>query len=413
MIFSLAARNLSRRKKRTLVTSMSIAFGLCLALMAIGTRQYVYSKLMDLSAQMAYGNLTIAAKGLFDGDTHSRVNDFSSLIEEVSKNINSLESIKSRQIGEAHVVTAYGSSSAAVFSYDPSNENTDHNLIISSISKGRAISSSGEKEANVGYLLAKKLKLDIGSELIYSMANANGEIVSLSVKVVGFIKTGNRLTDKSLFTIPISVLQKELGYRGSDTQFLSLFVEDQDSIEDVIVELSEKINLDDRLKVFHWSETQPELASIVKGDRVMYRLMLLFIGIVIGSGIFTCMVMNVVERRKEIGTMLALGISPTKLAAMLSLEALSISTLGCFIGTLIFIPLYFYVQNNGIDLSSLMGSNISAGGVFVGKFILYCKLNFKNYVFTVISLYIMTLLSVVGPCLRAINIEPIESISEK
>ena len=79
MIFSLAARNLTRRKKRTVVTSMSIAFGLCLALMAIGTRQYVYSKLMDLSAQMAYGNLTIAAKGLFDGDTHSRDKDFSSL----------------------------------------------------------------------------------------------------------------------------------------------------------------------------------------------------------------------------------------------------------------------------------------------------------------------------------------------
>ena len=76
----------------------------------------------------------------------------------------------------------------------------------------------------------------------------------------------------------------------------------------------------------------------------MYRLMLLFIGLVIGSGIFTCMIMNVVERRKEIGTMLALGISPIKLAALLSLEALSISTLGCFIGTLIFIPLYFYIQ---------------------------------------------------------------------
>ena len=131
------------------------------------------------------------------------------------------------------------------------------------------------------------------------MANANGEIVSLSVKVVGFIKTGNRLTDKSLFTIPINVLQKELSYKTKDTQFLSLFVKDQDGIDDVIVELSERIDLDDNLKVFHWSETQPELASIVKGDRVMYRLMLLFIGLVIGSGIFTCMIMNVVERRKE------------------------------------------------------------------------------------------------------------------
>ena len=299
------------------------------------------------------------------------------------------------------------------FSYDPRMESDEHNLILASISKGRAISSSGEKEANVGYLLAKKLKLEIGSELIYSMANANGEIVSLSVKVVGFIKTGNRPTDKSLFTIPIKVLQKELSYEIEDTQFLSLFVKNQDGIDDVLVEISEKIELDDNLKIFHWSETQPELASIVKGDRVMYRLMLLFIGLVIGSGIFTCMIMNVVERRKEIGTMLALGISPIKLAALLSIEALSISSLGCFIGTLIFIPLYFYIQNHGIDLSDLMGTNISAGGVFVGKFILYCKLNFKNYIFTVSSLYIMTLLSVIGPCLRAINIEPIESISEK
>ena len=70
---------------------------------------------MDLSAQMAYGNITIAANGLFDGDTHSRVKDFSSLSKDISKNISSLDSVKARQIGEAHVVTAYGSSSAALF----------------------------------------------------------------------------------------------------------------------------------------------------------------------------------------------------------------------------------------------------------------------------------------------------------
>ena len=51
------------------------------------------------------------------------------------------------------------------------------------------------------------------------MANANGEIVSLSAKVVGFIKTGNRLTDKSLFTIPIKVLQKELSYKAKIRSF--------------------------------------------------------------------------------------------------------------------------------------------------------------------------------------------------
>ena len=59
----LAWRNLWRRKRRTLITAFSIAFGVLLAVTFTGTGDYAYTNMIDASANMGLGHVTVEPRG--------------------------------------------------------------------------------------------------------------------------------------------------------------------------------------------------------------------------------------------------------------------------------------------------------------------------------------------------------------
>ena len=71
-LVQLAWRNLWRQKRRTLLTLISIAFGGFLAVIMTGTQDYTWVDLIDSSARMGSGHITIQHPEYLDKPTLSR-----------------------------------------------------------------------------------------------------------------------------------------------------------------------------------------------------------------------------------------------------------------------------------------------------------------------------------------------------
>ena len=66
MLFQMAARNLWRAKRRTLITLFTVAFGVWLAVTFTGTGDYTYTNMLDTGARMGFGHVTVEAAGYAD-----------------------------------------------------------------------------------------------------------------------------------------------------------------------------------------------------------------------------------------------------------------------------------------------------------------------------------------------------------
>ena len=121
------------------------------------------------------------------------------------------------------------------------------------------------------------------------------------------------------------------------------------------------------------------------------------------------MLMSVLERIREFGVMMALGMSPRSLFSLVILESFWLAVIGLIIGIIVTIPWYLYMAETGIDLTSAYGDDFSFGGVLLDT-VFKIRLFKESIIGILIGLFGLALLSGVYPAWRAGRIPPVESL---
>src|SRR5262249_27521181 len=119
----------------------------------------------------------------------------------------------------------------------------------------------------------------------------------------------------------------------------------------------------DGAEINTWRETQPGVASYIALAARRTSIFLLLIVVVIGAGVLNTMLVSVMERKRELGVMLAMGVSPAHLRRLIVGEAAMIGLVGTVVGVAIFIPWMIFMQRVGIDLTFIIGSDMVISGV--------------------------------------------------
>ena len=118
------------------------------------------------------------------------------------------------------------------------------------------------------------------------------------------------------------------------------------------------------VEVLTWNETQPETAGFITIDRGMNYLIQILLGLLIAAGILNTMLMNVLERTREFGIMMAVGMAPARLVRLILTESIWIGLVGLIFGVMITIPCYVYMSNIGIDFSGFYEEGSDVGGEY-------------------------------------------------
>ncbi len=410
MLATMAWRNLWRRKRRTLITASSIAFSVLLAVFVIGINDQSWEDVINTAARIGGGHITVQ---------HPDYQDKPALNRTVRRTAQKIDRIRAvahvvhaspRIVGELMLATASGSYGAGFIAYDPAVESTDTLSILEAVSGGRPFATSRDRGIVLGYRLARNLDAKLGSRVVYTLTDRSGEIVSGLARVSGLVKTGSPAVDLGLCFLPIDSLRQALGYQADEATQIAVFVDSQRRSAAVTGEVAG--TLDDQSVALNWKQLQPDLASFIamkKGGGTFFSLLIL---VLCAAGIFNTLFVSVMERLREFGILIAIGLSPGKLFSLVMLESAWLGLVGLACGVLISAYPYYYFSTVGLDLTEMYaagGQSPEVAGVAMSM-VLKIGLYPESVVAITVIILGATMISGLYPAWRAGKVRPVETI---
>lgn len=405
---TLAWRNLWRHKRRTLITASSIAFGVLLSVTFTGAGDYFYTRMIDAGASMGMGHITIEAVDYNRAPSSQKRLSQADLLRQQTLNFAGVSDAVMRINGQAMFASARKSIAGMFIGIDPAQENKTNNLFLRSMAEGQMLQSADGDGIVIGVDLARKLSVSLGKKIVYTTTDVNGEIVSAIARVKGLFKTGVSEVDSAVGILPLHSSQKTLGYQPHEVTLLAVILTDQRLATQTKATMS--VNpVYAGVEVLSWQQSQPDLASFIAVDRTNNHVSQFLIALLVAAGILNTMLMSVLERTREFGVMMAVGMSPFALFRLVMLESLGLAVIGLILGTLVSIPWYWYMSTTGIDLANAYGVDVSLSGVLLDP-VFKIRLFKESIVAILLGLFGLALLSGMYPAWQAGRVPPVDSL---
>ena len=124
-------------------------------------------------------------------------------------------------------------------------------------------------------------------------------------------------------------------------------------------------------------------------------------------GIVNTMLMSVLERTKELGVLMAIGMGKWKITQMIFIETFILTAIGVPIGILTMLTVGYW-GDVGIDLSVAN----AAVADFGYSTMIYPVVKQSFYFQVIIQVILVSFISTIFPVIRALKLEPIKAINK-
>jgi len=316
--------------------------------------------------------------------------------------------VAQRITGHTMLATAGESFGAGFFAIDPEVEDESTFSIIEGLPEGAMFETSHDGGIILGERLANNLGAKMGHRVVYTMTDVNGEIVSGLARLSGIVRTGAPSIDGGLCILPIDAVREVLGYAPDEATQIAVFIEDQRRSEEVAQSLQETVG--ENTAALAWYEINPELSSFIAIKVGGARFIEILIAILVAAGIFNTLFVNVMERLREFGIMLAIGFSPGRLFRLVMMESLWLAVVGLIAAAVVTLGPYLYLSHTGIDVSSMIAEDsMEIAGVAMST-TLKVGIFPESAAVIAFAAVIAILLSGVYPAWKAGHVEPVKTI---
>jgi ABC-type lipoprotein release transport system permease subunit len=342
----IAWRNLWRNKRRTLLTITSVLFALFLALIVRSMQLGSYSSMVESAVKTSTGYIQVHEKGYWaDKSIDNTFKTSPELEKKILENPNVTE-ITPRLESFALLSSGKQTKGAAVIGTRPGIENEISGL------KNRVVSGEYLQDNDQAILiaegLAQYLKVEVGDTVVLLGQGYHGVTAAGAFPVKGIIRFVQPDMNNTMTYIPLALAQELYATPGRLTS-LSIMVADPDKISKTRAELG---RIDpDNLEIMLWKEMLVELVNGIEGDNINGLFMLGILYVVVGFGILGTILMTTMERRREFGIMVAVGMRRYKLAIIVFFETLIISIIGIIAGVITSFPIILYFFYHPIPLT--------------------------------------------------------------
>ena len=137
-------------------------------------------------------------------------------------------------------------------------------------------------------------------------------------------------------------------------------------------------------------------------------LFLIIVLAALAFAIINTMIMSVMERTREFGMLIALGMNKRKVFNMVLLETIFLSLVGALLGLALSILIVRHYATHGFDLSSF-GGGLSYLGYSSRIFF---RVNNFFYAMSIVLVIIIAIISGISPALKALRLQPANAIRE-
>ncbi|MBK8079550.1 MAG: ABC transporter permease [Saprospiraceae bacterium] len=247
--------------------------------------------------------------------------------------------------------------------------------------------------------LGKKLGVSLHQHVVLSFQDTKGEFVSGRFKVVGWFDTRNVKTDDAMVYVRMADLTEltglpvlsfhEMAVKFSDINFLD---KGQKKLKEIFPNTI----------IRNYKEISPDLALYTGQIKIALTIIIIIIMIALLFGIINTMLMAVLERQKELGMLMAIGMNRLNIFGMIMTETLILCLFAAPLGVLLGHITVRSLAKTGIDLS-IWSDALAQFGMDA---IIFPYLDVFLYRDIVTALMITALVAGLYPAMRAVSTSP-------
>jgi ABC-type lipoprotein release transport system permease subunit len=398
----MAWRNVWRNPRRTGLTLAATVFAVVLVMFSVAMAAGTHEKMIEDSVRVNAGHVQVSGPGYLEKRT---LEQFVVYDDALARRIDATPGVE----GHAPRILSFGLLSrdsstrgVAVVGIDPSHEATVTTLP-DRVREGAFLSPHGRREMVIGGRLAAILGVAIGDEvLLYGIAYSLETAYDL-FRVVGIMKLPEANMDRSLAFVSLRDAQEFFVY-GPRVSEVAVLARDSDAVSAVAAALRGGL-AEGGAEVHTWREEMPELEQLIFLDDAGMYILLAILVVVVGFGILNTILMAVLERRREFGVVLALGLRPAAIFRVVYLESMLLALVGLALGLALAFPLVLYFEAHPIALA---GDAVAAAELLGMEPQATWKLKPMNPIGSVLTVLGVALVAALYPALKASRGRPVD-----
>jgi putative ABC transport system permease protein len=402
MIWSIAWRNVWRNKVRSIVMIVAIALGLFAGVFTMAFMQGAVDARIESATKSELTHIQVHAPHFLDNnETSIYLQNTNTLIAEIEKTAGVIAASE-RLVTEPFIMAAHGTGGGRLIGVWPEKEKkvTD---IWEHITDGTYLEKSGRMPpVLIGEKLAKRLQLKTGSKINVQMVDLNGDLSSKGYRVGGIYKTNNTTFDENHLFVRFEDLQAQLGIKDNASHEIAVILKNGNDAA-IIKPLVQKFT--GEADVQTWKELSPEMSLLNDSmDQYMY-IFILIILLALCFGIINTMLMSVLDRIKEIGMLMAVGMNKRRIFLMIILESVMLTFSGGILGIIIGSGVTKFFETTPIDVS-MFADGLEKYG-FAAQ--IYTSLRLETIVTITVLVIATGILSAIYPARKALKLNPAEA----
>jgi len=351
IVFRLAWRNLWRHPKRTWLTMGAMIFSNILLVFMMSFQFGMYDLMIENTLKIFTGHVQVQAPGyLDDKKMRQTVPNIVPLAKSLRRTLQN-ERVAAR--GQAFVLASSDDRSYGIMIYGVESQfEPKVSSIPGLVSDGRYLNDDDAAEIIIGSVLARNLRVTVGDELTLLGSGVDGSFAAAVVEIVGVFSSGIKDIDRNIAEIPIGLFQETFFMEGAG-HLISIVGDNLDSVPALQSEVGSLLLAADDLVVHDWGKLQPGVKQAIQADMGSSFFMYFILVVLVAFSVLNTQLMSVLERTREFGIVMSLGLKPGRLGRLVVLETALMGLMGTAIGMLAGAAITAWVGTVGFTLPGM------------------------------------------------------------
>ncbi len=308
-----------------------------------------------------------------------------------------------RTLAEGLARSPVSTSGVMIRGVDPDRERATtsfHELLVD----GDWLDATVRNPVLMGRALAEKLRLKPGQRLVLQFQDLDNQITAAAFQIAGIFKSASSDYDERNVLVRSDDLSRLVAGSFICHQLAVRLheIEDADAIAADLNALFPE-NLAQT-----WYELSPEIRYLSDWGGIMSYILMIIIMMALSFGILNTMLMAIFERTRELGMLISIGMSRTRVFVMIMLESLMLTMTGALAGFAVSWITISYLSGHGIDMSRF------AEGLAEFGFdpVTYPFVTPGEYAAISVIVICAALLASIYPAVKAVRLNPLEASKE-
>lgn len=404
MLVTLAWRNVWRNQLRSFIMMAAMVFGLLGVVLMVGFVRAMTVNMVENAIKYQTAHLQIHNPDfLVNEELAAWLADAEQLADDIRKQPG-VAAVAVRQVVNGMMASAATTRGVRIHGIDIDQE-TKVTAVADSLVTGELLSAKGRNAILISQRSARKLNLRIGSKVVLTFSDSNGDVAGAAFRVTGMFNTPNSGFDEANVFVRYPDLVKLTGI--DQAHEIAIRLVDGDSLgrmKPLLANMAEQQG-----KVRDWGEIQPMLATMTGTMDISNTIMIAVFILALGFGIVNIMLMSVFERSREFGMLMAIGMTGSRVLRLVVLESLLLGSVGGLLGLAASSLLIFIFGRIGLPL----GTMAEGLGVYGMDTVLYPEVNFATYLSTFMMIVVTSILAALYPARQILKKNLSEALSEK